>query len=110
MRPLAVLRRSSRLWLFLCRLEQMSTFHAIPGTLRDIVETDAVRVVGCVTAIAKQEDVFSLCRVADGAWVGFFLLFFRVLPEPLLHIEFGNLLFILDVVGGNGDACRIRPM
>lgn len=84
----------------------MSTFHAIPGTLGDVIEADAVRVVGCITAIAKQEDVFSLCRVADGAWVGFFLLFFGVLPEPLLYIEFGNLLFILDVVGGNGDAIQ----
>jgi hypothetical protein len=84
----------------------MGTFHAEPVAFGDVVEADAVRMVGCIAAVAKQEDVLSLCRVADGAWVGFFFLFFRVLSEPLLHIKLGNLLFVLDFVGRNGDACR----
>jgi hypothetical protein len=77
----------------------MGTFHAIPSTLRDVIDTDAVRVVGCIAAIAKQEDVLSFCRVADGAWIGLLLLFIRVLPKPLLHVKLGNLFLIFDVVG-----------
>ena len=88
----------------------MGTFHAEPVTLGDVVEADAVRVVGCIAAVAEEEDILSLCRVADGAWIGFFFLFFWVLPKPLLHIELGNLLFVLDFVGGNGDACRFTSL
>jgi hypothetical protein len=40
-------------WPIFGELKQVSTFHAIPITVRDVIESDAMRVVGSIAAIAK---------------------------------------------------------
>lgn len=55
-------------------------------------------VVGSIAAIAQQQYVFPLPRVADWAGIAFFLVFLRILAKPLLCIEFGNLFLVFDFV------------
>lgn len=86
-------------------VEEMGALHAVPVAIGDVVEADAVGMVGGIAAVAKQEDVFSLGRVADGTRVGLFLFLLRVLAKPLLNIELGDLLLVFDRVRGNSRAC-----
>jgi hypothetical protein len=62
------------------------------------IEVDARCVIGGITAIAEEKDVFSVCLAANGAWVGFFLL--QVVFDPCIGVEFGNLFLVFDCVFG----------
>lgn len=61
-------------------LEEVCTFHAIPVTVGNMIETDAVGVVCSIAAIAEQKYIFSFGRIADWARVGIFLFLFGVVP------------------------------
>ncbi len=80
------------------QVEEMGALHAVPVAIGYVVETNTVGMIGCIAAITQQKDVFSLGRIADGAGVGFLLFLLRVLTKPLLDIELGNLLLVLDRV------------
>lgn len=82
----------------------MCAFHAEPGALRDIVETDTVRVIGCIAVVAQEQDVLVFCRIADRARPSS-LLFFGILVEPRQGIEFGYLFLVLDFVCVEKGAC-----
>jgi hypothetical protein len=92
---------SSRLGV---ELEEVRALHAVPVTSGNIVEANAVGVVGSIAAIAQQQHVFPLPRVADWTGIAIFLIFLGVLAKPLLCIEFGNLFLVFDFVCGNGGA------
>lgn len=82
----------------------MDTLHAVPVAIRDVIEPNAVSMVGCIAAVAKEQDVLSFGRVAYGAWITFFFVGIGVLGLPLLDVELGHLLLILDIVRGNRGA------
>lgn len=84
--------------------ELVCTLHAEPRAIGDVFQADAVCVVWCVTPITEEEDLFILCRVADGARRDLFL-FLGVLVEPSEGIEFGNLFLIFDFVGVQEGSC-----
>jgi hypothetical protein len=87
------------LFWFIGELKEMATLHAVPITVRYAFQSDAMRMIGCVTAVTEEQKVLSLGRVAYGAWVVFDAVLFYVLAEPLLKIEVGYLLFVLNIVG-----------
>ena len=59
-------------------LEEVGTLHAVPVAFGNLLQTNAVGVVGGVAAIAEQEDILTVGRVANGAWVALFFLDVRV--------------------------------
>lgn len=77
----------------------MGTFHAEPGAVRDIFQSDAMGVIWCVTPVAEKQDFFIFCSVAHRAGRDLFLLFLWVLVEPSEGVELGNLFLIFDFVG-----------
>jgi hypothetical protein len=55
--------------------------------------------VWCIAAVAKEEDIFVVGFITERAGPpGLF--FFGVLVKPCLWVEFGNLLLVLNLVGG----------
>jgi hypothetical protein len=99
-----------KLWLIL-ELEKMGTFHAVPCAVGDCIETNAVGVIGGIAAVAKEEDIFPLCRVADRARIALFLLLLLgIIAQPLGHVEFGDLLLVLDFVFRDGCSCIVTPV
>jgi hypothetical protein len=89
----------------------MRTLHAVPVAVRYSFETYAMGVVGCVAAIAQKKNIFSLCRIANRAWVAlFFFVFFGIFAKPLSYIELGNLLLILNIVLGDGGSWKKKEV
>jgi hypothetical protein len=76
----------------------VSTFHAVPVALGHFLHPEAVRVVRCIAAIAKEEDVLPLGGVADGTWAALLLLLFNIFNKPLLKVKVGDLFLVVDVV------------
>ena len=76
-RPRASVCRVARL---ICEIKEVTALHTVPVTIWDAVEPYAIGVVGCIAAIAQQEDILSLCRVADGTRVVLLRLLLDVLP------------------------------
>lgn len=84
----------------LSEAEQVSTFHAVPVAVRDTIETDAMSMIGSIAAIAQEQDIFPLGRVAYGTRVGFLFLLRGVVAKPSLDVELGDLLLVLDTICG----------
>lgn len=85
-------------------VKQMGALHAVPVAIGDLVEADAVGVVGGIAAIAEQQYIFSLGGIADGAGICLFVFLFGIFAQPLLDVEFGHLLLVLNGVGGYSGA------
>ena len=94
------------LWPIVCKLEQMSTLHAVPVAIRNVVESDTMCMVGSIAAVTQEQDIFSFGRVANGAWVALFLIFLGyILAQPGLDVELGHLFLVLNIVCRNCGAC-----
>jgi hypothetical protein len=79
------------------RAERINTLHAEPRTTWYAIETDAVCMVGCVAAVAQQEDFFFVRTIADRARCRLFLGLW-ILLQPSLLVKLGNLFLVLDLV------------
>lgn len=80
--------------------QRVHAFHAEPGALGNALQADAVCVVGCVAAIAKQQNLLVVGEVADWARCSDLVVQNFRLFEPWLGVELGDLFFVLDGVGG----------
>jgi hypothetical protein len=84
------------------RAKGVLAFHAKPRSSRDLVEVDALGVVGGVAAVAEQQDLLVPARVAHGAAsAGNLWLFGKLLgPFPWIVVGYhGCLLLVLDFSG-----------
>ena len=69
----------------------------------DSVETEAVRVVWCVTSIAEEKDFFLVALSTYWAWNTLFLVLIENVGLYPGRIEIGNLLLIFDIVLGKNS-------
>lgn len=88
-------------------LPLVDTLHAVPRTRGYAIEANAVGMVCRIAAIAEEENVLSVGKIAYGAGDALFLFFgviviaVGVLSRPAMGVELGNLFLIFDFVGRN---------
>ena len=88
----------------ICKLEQVAALHAVPVTVGNVIQADAVGVVGGIAAVAEQEDILPVRGVAYRARMSLLRLLLHVLAQPLLEIKLGYLLLVFDIVLRNRSA------
>jgi hypothetical protein len=71
-------------------------FHAIPVTIWDTVQTDAMGVIWRVTCITEEQDLLFIGGATDGTRDS---IFFHLIVNPCSGIKFGDLLFVLYCTG-----------
>lgn len=80
------------------------TLHAEPGTLGDLVQADAVGMIGYITPLTQEQHILVIGSIADRTRSDC-LLFLRILVQPCKGIELGDLFLVFDFVCGQKGSC-----